>query len=107
MERYNDSSFMMEIRYEDLINDSVEVVKNILAFLEVNKDFDLSDILFSESENILVNRFNEHLHINIEHPPKAELINKWSGELTKEEIQNFEKEAGDTLVKKGYTLFYN
>ena len=108
-----------EVRYEDLINDTEQTIRQICSFIEL--DFHSNMLLYHEHTP---HRLREHLaRVRIDGsvivsqeerfaqqaattlPPDASRIGQWKIQLTTEDIHRFETVAGDTLRDCGYELY--
>ena len=93
---------VINVKYRDLITDPESVLKKICYFLNVPFNQNMLDY-FHAQESLETARSGK-MWQNLSQPIMAGNYNKFLKELTPEEIRIFEKVAGDTLEKLGYTV---
>ena len=96
--------YVLEVKYEDLIEEPDEIVKQITSFLTNGQQLSAAN----SSKAVEYGFYDpaNKLHKNISSPPMRERINAWKKELTADEIARFESISGSTLEQKGYSLEY-
>ena len=96
--KWQTSKNYIEIKYEDLINDSVNTMKKIFDFLSLEMIDEGKLLNFYKYEQ-------DHKHIqNIEvgMPIYKRAIGRWKTDMNKSEIKTFKKMANDKLIEYGY-----
>jgi hypothetical protein len=93
------------IRYEKLIRNIHEEMKNILTFLSVSTDKNIDDLLRATERYFdKIPEQQKHLHANIKSPPRDDRIDFWRQALSAEETYLYEKYARSSLMRHGYEL---
>lgn len=89
-----------EVRYEDLVDSPIEVLKGLCEFLEV--EFDEAMLSFHERAGEIVEPLtNPTANANI-YRPLSRTSRDWKREMTPSELGFFETLAGSTLRRFGY-----
>lgn len=95
---------VLEIRYEDLVKDKNNTLKEICNFLEINYTNSMLDFYKYNLEKELVPKeFDAWKSMNKSEINTSRLY-RWKKELTKEEIKLFESICIDVLTKYKYKL---
>jgi hypothetical protein len=109
----------MEIRYEALIREPEQTLRQVAEFIQLPWDPGMLDYHERSSERLAeldrdipawgkkLPRSAESrmaLHQQTTKPPDTARIDRWRDELSAEEIESFEREAGGTLTELGYEL---
>lgn len=95
-----DKERLITINYEDLCAAPNEILASIWEFLKIepiDRDWRIVD-LKSKTTHILGNNMRTQKRINIQ------LDEKWKSQLSDNEIASFEKHAGDTNRRLGYSI---
>ena len=96
--KWRKSNRYIEIRYEDLVNNSVNTVEKIFKFLDLKmiaEDKILNFYKYEKDEKHLQN-------IEVGEPIYRKTIGRWNKDMTEKEIKMFKRMAGDILIKFGY-----
>ncbi|NEZ59941.1 sulfotransferase family protein [Adonisia turfae] len=94
-------SQIIDVRYEDLTHNPTETLERVMSFL--GEDFypeQLDPATYSKSTIFRGDKGHERLS----QPIKPTSIGKWKKDLTSDEIQYFQKNAGKELVCMGYEI---
>jgi hypothetical protein len=109
----------LEIRYEALIREPEQTLRQVAEFIDLPWDPGMLDYHERSSERLAeldrdipawgkkLPRSAESrmaLHQQTTKPPDTARIDRWRDELSAEEIESFEREAGQTLTELGYEL---
>jgi hypothetical protein len=93
------------IRYENLIRNAHEEMKDILKFLSVSAAENIDDMLQATERYFdKIPEQQKHLHANIKLPPRDDRIDFWRQALPAEETYLYEKYARKSLTRHGYEL---
>jgi len=94
MDRY------FELRYEDLVEDTEGVLRNLCDFLELP----YSDALqsYHERRDEMVPESKRELWPLLAEPPRRDNLYRWRDEMSEGRRVCFEKRAGDVLQEMGY-----
>lgn len=96
------SNRFFEVKYQDLITNPKSILVDLCSFLNVPFD-DIMLEYFTAEESITAAKSGD-MWKNLSQPIMAGNYNKYLKELTSEEIEIFERVAGDVLGNLGYTL---
>jgi protein-tyrosine sulfotransferase len=91
------SKNFMELKYEDLVSDSINTLKSVTEFLDIK----FTDEIFQDEGLNLGDTHLEH-HKEISNPINSNALQKWKGKLTEAEVQYINKKTNPWLIKKGY-----
>ena len=94
-----DSKRVMEIRYEDFVENSEKELKKICGFIGLQYESNMLNY-WQTSEQFIGN----HHSSLIFKPVSSSSVNKWQKELTENEIMEFELIAGRLLSSMNYSL---
>jgi hypothetical protein len=106
-----------EIRFESLVTDLPAVARDLSAFLEVPFSDDMCRYYERTAERLAehegrmgrhgVWRLTKEQRINQQilttRPPQADRIDRWRGELSADDVREFQREAGPLLEQLGYS----
>lgn len=106
----------LEIRYEDLVCKSADVLREICEFinlpyepgmehyyLRANERLDELGTAYQPDGAVFATKDSRlHLHRLTSRPPEATRIGRWKTEMTREELATFNKTAGELLEELGY-----
>ncbi|HEV2178545.1 MAG TPA: sulfotransferase [Terriglobia bacterium] len=92
--------FLLEIRYEDLIQKPEDVLRKVCSFLQ--EDYHPEMLGFSGAAKKQVPDWEAAWHAKLEGPLDPKNTNKWKTELTPEQVLLFERIAGKELAAAGY-----
>jgi hypothetical protein len=107
----------MEVKYEDLLQESEMILKKIALFIEIPFDSVQMNAHLTAANRLLeltdLNHFGETIssstrrsvHKLTSFPPDKNRMGGWRKELTEEEIVSFERIAGDLLSDLGYERY--
>lgn len=109
-------SHYLEIRYEDLVINTTEVLRKICSFVELRYELDMELYHRSAADrmNELENTYDENGNVEVAkearlarhrltaQPPEPTRIGRWKTALTAGELAQFNKGAGDLLHELGY-----
>jgi hypothetical protein len=107
----------MEVKYEDLLQNTESILKKIAAFIGVpynviqlnahltaaNRLLELTDLTHLGKK--ISSSTRQSVHKMTSFPPDVSRMGGWRKELTKEEIISFERIAGDLLYDLGYERY--
>lgn len=91
----------IKVKYEELVTKPIEVIKNICEVLEI--PFSQKMLEFYKIENARKDSSKAEVWKNLSSPIKKQNFKKYQSDLTSREIRIFEKTAGKTLKKLGYS----
>lgn len=94
---------VFQVSYEELLKDSVEVLKRLCEFLKV--PYNDKMLTFYRSNESCKTADSGEMWKNITRPILKNNFNKFTKEMNEEEIMIFEQVAGDTLLNLGYDLY--
>lgn len=94
----------LEVRYEDLVCRSEEVLRRICGFL--GEAYDPAMLNYSRRAKTVVPSESLKWHQNSIRPPDPQQLHKWKRHLTRAERIVFEQLAGETLDLFGYEREY-
>jgi hypothetical protein len=97
-QQYRDHPNYLEIKYEDLVNNTISTMKNVFSFLDlhmIDTELLLGFYKFEKDEKHLQN-------IEVGNPIYQKTIERWKKDLTKEEQDIFKEMTDDLLIKLGY-----
>lgn len=94
---------VFQVSYEELLKDSVKVLKRLCGFLKVPYNHKM--LSFYKSKESYNTADSGKMWKNIKRPIIKNNFNKFLKEMNEEDIQIFERVAGDTLLKLGYDLY--
>ena len=108
----------MEIRYEDLVTDSAEVLRQVCEFIDLPYDEQMCEYYKHAEKRLdeMASRYdtdgNIYLHKNqrkaifkhINEPPDKGRIGRWKNELSREELKTFNLVAGNLLRDLRYEV---
>lgn len=106
----------MEVRYEDLVTDSAEVLRQVCEFIDLPYDEQMCEYYKCAEKRLdeMASRYdtdgNIYLHKNqrktifqyTKEPPDKGRIGRWKNELSREELKTFKIVAGNLLRDLGY-----
>lgn len=106
----------LEVRYEDLLVKTTEVLQKICAFVDLTYEpsmeryyqqapermAELSATYNSDGSVAATKEARLHRHRLTAQPPEPSRIGRWKTEMTKEELVRFNKVAGPLLRELGY-----
>jgi protein-tyrosine sulfotransferase len=88
----------LEIRYEDLVNNTIPTMDVVFKFLELSMIEKQQLLGFYQQEQA-----EKHLqNIEVGQPIYQKTIGRWQRDMTKKEQQIFKRMAGDLLIQLGY-----
>jgi len=90
---------MISIKYEKLVTQSDDVLKNICGFL--NLEFQ-SDLVGQKGGTEEYSRFYEKIHQNLDKPLTTLRIDSWKTELSTSAVQVIEAIGMDVMIELGY-----
>lgn len=93
------SSSMMVVRYEDLLDNPEETLKDICKFLNI--EFEKEMLKFHKSSNKYIGKHHSDL---IFKEIDGTNTNKWKKQLSQNEIKLYQMSASNILLKYGYEL---
>jgi len=96
--KWRKSNRYIEVKYEDLVNNSVNTVEKIFKFLGlkmISEDKILNFYKYEKDEKHLQN-------IEVGKPIYRKTIGRWKNDMTEKEKEMFKLMAGDVLIKFGY-----
>lgn len=93
---------VFQVSYESLLTDSEAVLKRLCDFLKVSYSAEMLDYYKSNESSKTAD--SGKMWSNLSQPVIKNNFNKFSKELSPEDIEVFERIAGDTLLKLGYNL---
>ncbi len=91
----------LEVRYEDLINESEKVIKTICEF--IGEDFEEKMLEFYAHSSQYVPAYKMEWHYKTTQPISNQYIGQWKNNLTKKEVQLISWCCKDELIKWNYT----
>jgi hypothetical protein len=94
-----DRNNVLELKYEDLTNETADELKKICSFLQV--DYDANMLNFWRTSRDFLGSSHSRL---ISKPITRISVNRWQRELTSKELNCFEYIAGSMLESLGYRL---
>ena len=108
----------MEVRYEDLVTDSAEVLRQVCEFIDLPYDEQMCEYYKYAEKRLdeMASRYdtdgNIYLHKNqrkaiFQHtkvPPDKGRIGRWKNELSREELKTFNLVAGNLLRDLEYEV---
>lgn len=94
----------LEVRYEDLVCRTEEVLQQICHF--IGENYDPSMLNYSANATVMVPHESLKWHRNSVRPPDQTQVQKWKTQLSKSERILFEQLAGETLDLFGYEREY-
>jgi hypothetical protein len=111
-------SHYLEVRYEDLVQETTPVLKTVCRFLDLpyrqemesyyltaqQRMDELQELLDRDGNVAATRRERIEIHRLTEVPPDAARIGRWRCELSPAEIREFESIAGDLLRALGYEV---
>jgi hypothetical protein len=106
-----------EIRFEDLVTDTEPTLRRVCDFVEL--DFDPAMLAYHEHASERLDEIERELparrgrheldaepriaaHARASDPPASERVAAWRAEMSPEDVEAFEAEAGDLLAELGY-----
>jgi hypothetical protein len=106
----------LEIRYEDLLLKSTEVLREICEFINLPYESSMARYYLRANERlnelrtpyrpkgsmVATRESRLHLHRLTSRPPDSSRIGRWKTELTSEELSTFNGVAGNLLKELGY-----
>lgn len=92
--------FVLEVRYEDLLQHPQDVLRNICAFL--GEEYFPEMLSFSHAAPKQVPEWEAAWHAKLEEPLDPKNREKWKRELSPEQVLLFDWVAGKELVAAGY-----
>jgi hypothetical protein len=95
---------LINIRYEDLIDDTDSVLEYIMNFLEVDKNERLKIKNISDYAHAIGEK-QKTFHTNVGKAPQRENIDKWLSDLNKTEIFLYEWINYEELKKYNYEIY--
>jgi hypothetical protein len=102
-EKWKNSKNYIEIRYEDLVNNTLREIKKVFDFLGLKKISDSIILNYYKSQND-----KKHIqNIEVGKPIYKDTIGRWRKDLNDHEKKIFKKLTGDLLIKYGYTTNNN
>jgi len=90
----------LEIKYEDLLNNTEAILRNICTFLNVN--YHDSMLTYYESSAKHIPEAYSYVHRKVKEKPDTSRIGKWKNEMSRNELIKFEKIAGSLLTALNY-----
>lgn len=99
-QRFNSDPRVLNLRYEELANQTDMQLKNVMAFLGLELEADQTDpSRFGSDRRANLKEFEK-----LSQPINNSSVNRWRTQLSQVEIQCFEKVAGKELIASGYEL---
>lgn len=98
--KWRDDIRVLELRYEDLVEDPEPTLKGLFEFLE--EPWDPRVLEFHREQTGSRDAARNPQHPEIVQPLNASSIGRWKRDLTREEIEHFKKRAGNQLIQLGY-----
>lgn len=95
---------VIEIRYEDLVNNSTDTLKSVCSFLQLQYSDAMLKFNQNNTEKGLVPKEFEAWKSMNKQEVSTLRINRWKNELTKNEVYLFESIAKDILAQYNYNL---
>jgi len=106
----------IEVRYEDLVLEPEETLRDVCRFLELDFDpamlsyheraaeriAELSDVPATQGRDARSAAERHSAHALTSEPPRPERIGRWRAEMAPEQREAFEHVAGDLLRELGY-----
>ena len=92
----------IEVRYEDLVQDSENELKRICSFLD--EEFSTEMLNYYKSSKTSVPNEFKGLHYNTDKPPKASRTYAWKKEMSPTDIFLFNNYAKNMLEASGYEV---
>jgi Sulfotransferase family len=94
-----------EVRYEDLVSDSSEVLERLCGLLELPFSEEMLSYWERGSRVLESMAFERRRqHAGVTRAPTAERIGRWRRDLADDERRTFEGIAGETLAELGYEV---
>ena len=93
---------VMQVSYEDLIQNTTGVLKEICSFADIDYTPNME-----RGEGFILPSYTRHQHRLVGTPPNPSRMNSWKNELSKREIEIFEYGAGNLLRILGYEPIYS
>lgn len=97
-DKWANSKNYIEVKYEDLVNNTVEEMEKIFDFLELGKIPKEKILSFYQTQNDIKHPQN----VEVGKPIYQKTIGRWKNDMTPKEKKLFKKMAGNLLIKKGY-----
>ena len=97
--KYSDA--VLEIKYENLIKHTQEVLQEICAFLEIDFYEELLKY-YKRSHGEFMNEYFYEMVKNIHSPPDMLKIDRWKKELTSKQLQLIETICAEIMPQLGY-----
>jgi hypothetical protein len=92
------------VRYESLLGNPEYEIRRLCAFMGVSYDASVMDYFRSEESKHTAH--SGEMWKNVEKPILRDNFNKFTREMSNEDILLFEQVAGETLVTLGYPLHF-
>ena len=96
--------YLLNIKYESLIENTNEELTNIINFLGISKNKNAS---YGDKFASVIPLEERSIHKNIKKLPDLKITNKWKEELTKKEILSMELYLSESLKRNGYEYICN
>ncbi len=103
MERFGNER-VIQVRYESLLGNPEYEIRRLCAFMGVSYDASVMDYFRSEESKHTAH--SGEMWKNVEKPILRDNFNKFTREMSNEDILLFEQVAGETLVTLGYPLHF-
>ena len=97
---YLDDPRYMEVKYEELVIQQSDTVRNILKFINEPWDDKIQNYYNIESPSRDISKFPQNIEAT--QPPYTRSIGRWRDEFSEKDIVLFKELAGDLLVELGY-----
>ncbi len=108
----------MEIRYEDLVSDTENTLRNICDFINLSFEPQLMEYhrnALQKLENIQDRKLPNgriiasremriSIHMNLQKPPDKNLIGQWKRKMNTEQLKQITNIAGEMLTELGYEV---
>ena len=109
----------LEIRYEDLILNTIDTLKNVCKFIDLSWDSSIleyykpaedrlreikMDIIPSNGDGVITAKERLAQYVMTANPPEPSRIGRWRKEMTVSERKSFEAIAGTMLRELGYDV---
>ena len=98
------NSRMLRVIYEDIVENTERVTKEICQFLGEN--YFPSMVIWPEQENTLVPQRESHAHTKLRRKPQASDLYRWKTSQSKMRVFLLEAYMRNELQTEGYTLRY-
>lgn len=100
------SNQVMFIKYEDLVLNTTNVLKQLCSRLNVSYEEEMLDFNLSYASNITETEKKIGVHKKLSRKPTKNDVSKWFTEASKFEVWTFESIAYSQMIDIGYDLVY-